>query len=148
LTIRTSFSTPVNSTKLQRTSSLTNDASSPSLHFSPVFSPFPSLRTESTATTPKTASFSSKTTNNDKQSKPIYKSSGSIEYQLINSHSNLPNGTSRSIERKRSVLTDLNESDEDNDQEESKFRFPAANTTTIRRRSTSAKHDINRRKLK
>ncbi len=54
LTINTSFSAPGYLRNVRRHSSLASDELSPSLHFLPVFSPYPSSYSGSTATTPKT----------------------------------------------------------------------------------------------
>lgn len=129
-TINTNFSTPINLTKL------TNDESSP--HFSPVFSPFPIIRTETTIT-PNVITKSDETT--DEQTKSINSSTanamGGIEFRLNKSSIDLTNVTSPRTTRKNIIIPDLNENGEP---KERKYRFPDLHIASIRRRSSSANH--------
>ncbi len=136
LTISTNFSTPINLTKLRHDSSLTKDEPSP--HFSPVFSPLPTIRTETTIT-PHVAQKSNEITN--EQTKPITSptatATGGIEFRLNKSSIDLTNVASPQTDRKSIIIPDLNPNSE---QKESKFRFPDFNIAARRRRSSSANH--------
>ncbi len=135
LKINTNFSAPVNLTKLGHDSSLSKDEPSP--HFSPVFSPFPTIRTE-TIITPNITQKSNET--NDEKIKSVTSSTasatGGIEFRLNKSSIDLTNITSSQTDRKSIIIPDL----DPNEQKESKFRFPDLNIASIRRRSSSANH--------
>jgi len=137
LTINTSFSTPINLTKLRHNSSLTKDEPSP--HFSSDFSPLPTIRTETTIT-PHVAQKSNEI--KDEQTKsiasPTATATGGIEFRLNKSSIDLTNVTSPRTDRKSIIIPDLNPNSE---QKESKFRFPDFNIIAARRRrSSSANH--------
>jgi len=136
LTISTNFSTPINLTKLRHDSSLTKDEPSP--HFSPVFSPLPTIRTETTIT-PHVAQKSNEINNEQTKSitSPTATATGGIEFRLNKSSIDLTNVASPQTDRKSIIIPDLNPNSE---QKESKFRFPDFNIAARRRRSSSANH--------
>ena len=136
LTINTSFSSPVNLTKIRLDSSSSRDESSP--HVLSLFSPPPTVRSEATIT-PRLAPKTHEIILNDVQTKPISlptsSATGGIEFRLNKSSIDLSNVTSTRTDRKSIIIPDLNPNSE---QKESKYRFPDSHIATIRRRSSSA----------
>ncbi len=132
-TINNSFSTPANLIKYRHDSTLTKDEPSP--HFSPVFSPFPTIRSE-TIIKPRVIQQSNEISINDETSPTGKNTTGGIEFRLNKSNIDLTNVTSPQTNRKSIIIPDLNQNIET---KESKFHFP----DYIRRRSSSANQRIN-----
>ncbi len=131
--------------KFDLNSSFKKAEPSPLLHFSPVFSPFPNNQTGSTASTPKSPKRNDRTKINDEQVKSTISSIDSIRSRLNQSSIDLTNALSPTNERKHSIVIDIHEN---KDQKENIFSFPDVRSTPLRRRSSSAMHLINRRKIK
>lgn len=135
LTINTNFSTPINLTNIRRDDSpLIKNEPSPS--FASIFSPPPTIRTETTIT-PHITQKSSEIIINSEQTtsiiSPTGTATGGIEFRLNKSSIDLTTVTSPQTNRKNIIIPDLHE---DNEQKETNFRFPDFNIT--RRRSSSA----------
>jgi hypothetical protein len=142
-TAETNFSAPIDPTKVRQNSSISTDESSPSLHFFPVFSPFPSPYPGST-TTPKSSQKFNGIKIHDEHVKPTTTSIRGNQAQ-----SNQNNVKSPSTERKHSIIIDVHEKYPFIDKNQSVFFFPPDKpTTSMHRRSTSPNHSINRRKIK
>ncbi|CAF0774483.1 unnamed protein product [Rotaria sordida] len=140
LTINTNFSTPINLTYFRRDSSLSKDEPTP--HFSSLFSPMSSRRTETTIT-PRITQKTNDIDINDEQPKSITSPTGNttcgIEFRLNKSNIDLTNVTSSRSRQKSIIVPDLNQNNEQND---GKFHFPDFNIKAIHRRSSSAHHLI------
>ncbi|UJR15977.1 hypothetical protein I4U23_002896 [Adineta vaga] len=137
LTINTSFSLPVNLTNI-RHDDLLLTKNEPSPRLSRLFSPSPTIRTETTIT-PRISSHPNEIILNTEPNKSIVSPTGSatggIEFRLHKSSIDLTNITSPTTNRKSIIIPDL---DKNNDEIENKFRFPDIKITSIRRRSISA----------
>lgn len=97
------------------------------------------MRTETTIT-PRVSQKSHELITHDQTSKamtlPSGSASGGIEFRLNKSSIDLTNGISTRQDRKNIIIPDLNPN---NEQKESKYRFPDTHIAAIRRRSSSAK---------
>ncbi|CAF1575897.1 unnamed protein product [Adineta ricciae] len=137
LTINTNFSTPINLTNI-RHNDLLLTKNEPSSRLSRLFSPSPTIRTETTIT-PRITPHPNEIILNDEAHKsflsPTGSATGAIEFRLHKSNTDLTHVTSPPRNRKSVIIPDL---DETNEQKESHFRFPDINITSIRRRSISA----------
>ncbi len=112
------------------------------MHFSPVFSPFPSTYAGSRPATPSL-------TNGDRINDARTRSIEDIQSRLNRSSTDLTRARTPSTERKRSVIIDTSEKYGNNDKQTSVFFFPDTNIATpIRRRSSSVNYSINSRKIK
>lgn len=101
--------------------------------FPPVFSPSPTIRTETIITPNLTSKTSEQTSNTNNNSSTV----GGIEFRLNKSSIDLTNITSPRTDTKNIIIPDLNPNDEP---KERKFRFPDLHISSIRRRSSSANH--------
>ncbi|CAF2940079.1 unnamed protein product [Rotaria sp. Silwood2] len=147
-TMKTSFSTPANFIAFRRSSLLGKDQRTPSLHFSPVFSPIIESPTKSNNITPKLSPKFYKTKANNEKAKQLSKSTDNILSELKNIRLNSSNVPLPSIERKHSIVIDVRQDDENNKEKHNIFRFPSTTITPVRRRSKSTSYALNRRKTK
>jgi len=110
------------------------------LHFLPVFSPYPSSYSGSTATTPKTPGLF----NGEK----FDNSTDGVQSRSNRNNIDLTNGKTPPIERKHSIVIDISHKYENKDNKESTIRFPDQAITPARRRSSSANYVLNSHKNK
>lgn len=144
LALKSSFSAPLYLTKVRHNSTLTTNEPSPLLHFSPVFSPFPSPHPGSKPPTPKMLHKINEIQPKDELIKPTIISIDGIQSQLKQTNLKSP-----STERKPSIIIDVNQNYINMDKKQSRFNFPPEmHLHPSRRRSSSANQNINRRKIK
>ena len=130
--MRTLFSVPADFKNNRRNSSGTTDNSSSPLRFLPVFSPF----LNSTPATPVLSN------------REIIKSLDSIPSQFRRYSIDLKDRTTPSTERKQSIISDINQNNENKNTKQGIFYFPEHLSTPTRRRSSSISYSINPRKTK
>ncbi len=139
--LKTSFSVPNNLTNIRRHSSLTKNELSPSLEFLPVFSPSPMIYTGPTAKSLKTF----EQFNGEKRKDKEIKLTNDLQSRSNRSSIDL---TTPPIERKHSIMIDVNQKDEKRNKTPSKFHFLDTHITPIYRRSSSISYSISPRKIK
>ncbi|CAF1041749.1 unnamed protein product [Adineta steineri] len=135
MTIKTNFSNPIKFTKFPRQPlTIKNEPSpSPSLHFSPAFSPFPNNRTESGSTTP-----------NHLQTSPKSATFINLRSRLHRSSTDLTKALSPIPERNSTSINSI-DSKENKKTNGVRFQFPDVVRNITNRRSFSA---TDRRKIK